>query len=123
PPREVPGERRRSFFLAQFPEPSKPQHTSDRSTPMNEVTPGGEQKHMPKTVEGQPEKGHRPGDVRGGTGRSTSGRSGNGGSHGRSAKDGSALEQLHARRFEGITRPYTAQEVERLSGSVRLEYT
>jgi isocitrate lyase len=30
---------------------------------------------------------------------------------------------LHARRFEGITRPYTQADVDRLRGTVRVEYT
>jgi isocitrate lyase len=32
-------------------------------------------------------------------------------------------EQLHERRFEGVIRPYTAADVERLRGSVRIEHT
>ncbi|MBL8954141.1 MAG: isocitrate lyase [Myxococcaceae bacterium] len=31
--------------------------------------------------------------------------------------------ELHARRFAGITRPYTQADVERLRGSVKIEYT
>ncbi|MGO8971210.1 MAG: isocitrate lyase [Myxococcaceae bacterium] len=34
-----------------------------------------------------------------------------------------ALTALHSRRFAGITRPYTAADVERLRGTVRVAYT
>jgi isocitrate lyase len=33
------------------------------------------------------------------------------------------LEHLHATRFDGITRPYTTADVERLRGSLKIEYT
>ena len=33
------------------------------------------------------------------------------------------LERIHARRFEGITRPYSKADVERLRGSVQIEHT
>ncbi|TNE89611.1 MAG: isocitrate lyase [Deltaproteobacteria bacterium] len=33
------------------------------------------------------------------------------------------LADLHARRFEGITRPYSQEEVEKLRGSVKIEHT
>ena len=71
---------------------------------MSEVTPRGKHGRQPDGAGGHPEQGNRP--VGGGGG-----------------KGGSALEQLHARRFEGIIRPYTQAEVERLAGSVRIEYT
>src|SRR5215472_2476156 len=32
-------------------------------------------------------------------------------------------EQLHERRFEGVVRPYSAADVERLRGSVRIEHS
>jgi isocitrate lyase len=32
-------------------------------------------------------------------------------------------ERVHARRFEGITRPYTKADVEKLRGSIQIEYT
>jgi len=35
----------------------------------------------------------------------------------------SSTESLHARRFEGIVRPYPQADVERLRGSVRISYT
>ena len=35
----------------------------------------------------------------------------------------SALADLHARRFDGIERPYSQADVERLRGSIRIEYT
>jgi isocitrate lyase len=73
---------------------------------MSEVTPRGKHGRQPGGAgRHAPQHANRP----------TGGSGGSGG--------GSALEQLHARRFEGIVRPYTQQEVERLSGSVRLEYT
>jgi isocitrate lyase len=34
-----------------------------------------------------------------------------------------SIDSLHARRFEGITRPYTSADVDRLRGSVRIAYT
>src|SRR5580692_4224421 len=33
------------------------------------------------------------------------------------------LERIHAKRFEGIQRPYTKADVERLRGSLQIEYT
>ncbi|MDE1145317.1 MAG: isocitrate lyase [Azospirillaceae bacterium] len=33
------------------------------------------------------------------------------------------LKALHARRFEGVKRDYTADDIKRLSGSVKIEYT
>ena len=36
---------------------------------------------------------------------------------------GRSTESLHARRFEGIVRPYPQADVERLRGSVRIEHT
>ncbi|MGZ6029357.1 MAG: hypothetical protein ACXWK5_08045, partial [Myxococcaceae bacterium] len=32
-------------------------------------------------------------------------------------------EPLHARRFEGIVRPYPQADVDRLRGSIRISYT
>jgi isocitrate lyase len=37
--------------------------------------------------------------------------------------DSSPHAKLHARRFEGITRNYTAKDVEKLRGSIRISYT
>src|SRR5690242_15408681 len=37
--------------------------------------------------------------------------------------DSSPHARLHARRFEGITRNYTQQDVEKLQGSIRISYT
>src|SRR3984957_1193351 len=34
-----------------------------------------------------------------------------------------AAERLHAARFEGIVRPYSKADVERLRGSVQIEHT
>src|SRR5262249_10929573 len=34
-----------------------------------------------------------------------------------------SVDAIHARRFDGITRPYTDGDVERLRGSVRIAYT
>ena len=34
-----------------------------------------------------------------------------------------AAERLHASRFEGIVRPYSKADVERLRGSVHIEHT
>src|SRR5262249_8403591 len=34
-----------------------------------------------------------------------------------------AEERLHAKRFEGVVRPYAKADVERLRGSVQIEYT
>jgi isocitrate lyase len=34
-----------------------------------------------------------------------------------------SVDALHARRFDGITRPYTSEDVERLRGTVRIAYT
>jgi isocitrate lyase len=46
------------------------------------------------------------------------------GVHGNGKSDAAEMSNaLHARRFEGITRPYSAQDVERLRGSIKVEYT
>ncbi len=42
---------------------------------------------------------------------------------GSTAPDARSHEAIHARRWDGITRDYTADEVERLSGSLRIEHT
>jgi len=36
---------------------------------------------------------------------------------------GRSTESLHARRFEGVVRPYPQADVERLRGSIRISYT
>jgi isocitrate lyase len=33
------------------------------------------------------------------------------------------IERIHARRFEGIVRPYSKAEVDRLRGSLQIEHT
>ncbi|MBM4783860.1 MAG: isocitrate lyase [Archangiaceae bacterium] len=39
------------------------------------------------------------------------------------AKTGLTTADLHARRFEGVTRPYSKADVEKLCGSIKVEYT
>jgi isocitrate lyase len=39
------------------------------------------------------------------------------------AKPGLTSTDLHARRFDGITRPYSKADVEKLRGSIKIEYT
>src|SRR5512142_533099 len=45
------------------------------------------------------------------------------GSGGTSTPAGRSTESLHARRFEGIVRPYPQADVDRLRGSIRISYT
>ncbi|MFL5321046.1 MAG: isocitrate lyase [Myxococcaceae bacterium] len=48
------------------------------------------------------------------------GANGKGGVH---APAENSVEAIHARRFDGVVRPYTAKDVEKLRGSLKIEYT
>jgi isocitrate lyase len=45
------------------------------------------------------------------------------GSGGAAPSTPAARESLHTRRFDGVVRPYSAKDVERLRGSIRISYT
>lgn len=48
---------------------------------------------------------------------------GNGNGNGRVSSHSAAAPSAHARRWEGIERPYSAEEVTRIRGSVQVEHT